>query len=127
MHGKWPVTTMSCYFWLCYACIHTCRYTYVHIRTYVRRVHSRCLALLEELGGERQFQNHLLDLLGHGLEAEVEVVLVGQGGGVAHHVDCIGGQDLPLTTIINLYTHINTHHSSGLVYVCMYVQAAISP
>lgn len=77
--------------------------------------HSRCLALPEQLWGEADLQQHFLDLLGDRPQLEVEIMLKGEGGDIAHHIDGSGSQDLAMTTAVHLQVHhgqwSNIHNS----------------
>ena len=71
-----------------------CVRTHTHIHT--SSPHSRGFPFLEQNGREGDVENNLLDLARHWLELQLNVMLKGHGGGILHHVNGFGGQDLPL-------------------------------
>lgn len=75
----------------------------IHSITEQLLCYIRCFSLPEELRSDGDLQNHRLDLPGHWLEAQVEVMLIGQGRHVAHHVNRCSCQDLTLACIVHLH------------------------
>ena len=59
-------------------------------------LNSRSFPLSEQDGAECYVQNDSLDLARHWFHLELNVVVVGHGGGIANHVDGRGGKNLPL-------------------------------
>lgn len=67
-------------------------------------LHVRGFPFLDQHWTEGDVKDDFLDLARYWLQAELDVVIERHGGGIAHHVDGVGGKDLSLARCIHLST-----------------------